>query len=198
MLDMDHPARLERRAAARRARRRRRQGITAAVVVLGAIVVAIVATGGSGANRHRTAPPPKRVAQIIPGGPLAPARLGGLAALWAPGNVVGSQPGTAAAYAAAARRQGLPGFLLVADRGNNRILVVSPQRRIVFLYPDRADLAAGRRLVYNDDTFVEPGGRTLIANEEDNHAIVAIGIASHSLTRALRPSGSGRTATRRI
>jgi hypothetical protein len=182
MLDMDHSARLERRAAARLARRRRRERIGAAVVVvLGAIVVAVVATGGSSASRGRAKPPPKRVAQIIPGGPLAPARLGGLASLWARQNVVGYQPGTAAAYSAAARKPGLPGYLLVADRGNNRILVVSPQRRVVFLYPDRSDLAAGRRLVYNDDTFVEPGGRSLIANEEDNHAIVQIGIANRSL-----------------
>lgn len=182
MVDIDHSARLARRAAARRARRRRRRLTgAAAAVVLGAIVLVAAASGGSSADRDRAKPAPKRAAQILPGGPLAPASLGGLAALWAPGNVVGSQPGTAAAYAAAARRPGLPGYLLIADRGNNRILVVSPQGRIVFLYPDRADLAAGRQLVYNDDTFVEPGGRSLIANEEDDHAIVQIGIANHSL-----------------
>ena len=181
MVDIDHSARLARRAAAKRARRRRRRLTGAVSAVLCAIVLVAVASGGSSADRDRAKPAPRRPAQIIPGGPLAPARFGGLAALWAPGNVVGSQPGTAAAYAAAARRPGLPGYLLIADRGNNRILVVSPQGRIVFLYPDRADLAAGRRLVYNDDTFVEPGGRSLIANEEDNHAIVQIGIANHSL-----------------
>jgi hypothetical protein len=181
MVEIDHSARLARRAAAKRARRRRRRLTGAVSAVLCAIVVVAVASGGSSADRDRAKPAPKRSAQIIPGGPLAPARFGGLAALWAPGNVVGSQPGTAAAYAAAARRPGLPGYLLIADRGNNRILVVSPEGRIVFLYPDRADLAGGRRLVYNDDTFVEPGGRSLIANEEDNHAIVQIGIANHSL-----------------
>jgi hypothetical protein len=42
-------------------------------------------------------------------------------------------------------------------------------------------VAAGRKLFYNDDTFVEPGGQALIANEEDNHAIVQIGLADHSL-----------------
>jgi hypothetical protein len=50
---------------------------------------------------------------------------------------------------------------------------------VVFRFPDAADLTAGRKLYYNDDTFVEPGGRALIANEEDNHAIVEIGIADH-------------------
>jgi hypothetical protein len=95
--------------------------------------------------------------------------------------VVGIQPGTAAAYEAASRRSGLPGYLLIADRANNRILIVSPQGRVVFRYPSPSDLAAGRRLFFNDDTFVEPGGRALIANEEDNHAIVQVGIADHSL-----------------
>ena len=102
--------------------------------------------------------------RVIPGGPLAPAAFGGLAALWAPHNVVGTQPSTAAAYTAASKLPGPAGFILIADRGNNRILVVDPQRRIVFRYPDAADLAAGRRLYYNDDTFVEPGGKALIAN----------------------------------
>ena len=51
----------------------------------------------------------------------------------------------------------------------------------MFRFPTPADLAAGRKLYYNDDTFVEPGGAGLIANEEDNHAIVRVGIADHSL-----------------
>ena len=143
-------------------------------------VVAISSGGGSSNSRHgaHAKPHPR---PIVPGGPLAPAYVGGLASLWAPQNVVGARPGTAAAYEAASTRPGPAGFILIADRGNNRILVVDPQGRIVFRFPTAADRAAGRRLFYNDDTFVEPGGRALIANEEDNHAIVEVGIADHSL-----------------
>jgi hypothetical protein len=107
--------------------------------------------------------------------------VGGLAALWAPQNVVGLQPGTAAAYEAASKLPGPGGYVLVADRGNNRVLVLDPRGKVVFLYPTAEDLSRGRRLVYNDDTFVDPGGQSLIANEEDNHAIVRIGLADHSL-----------------
>jgi DNA-binding beta-propeller fold protein YncE len=121
------------------------------------------------------------VKPVVDGGPLSPAAVGGLAALWAPQNVVGTQPGTAAAYEAASRVAGPGGYMLIADRGNNRILVVDPQGRTVFLYPTPADLQAGRRLFYNDDTFVVPGGQALIANEEDNHAIVEVHLADHSL-----------------
>ncbi len=120
-------------------------------------------------------------AAAVAGSPLAPASAGGLPALWTAANVVGNQPGTTAAYAAASKLPGLPGFLLIADRGNNRILVVDPSGHQVFLYPSPSDLAAGRKLFFNDDTFVEPGGRYLIANEEDNHAIVQIGIQDHTL-----------------
>jgi hypothetical protein len=172
----------KRRAVDRR--RLRRQRWLAVVVTLAAIVVVAVALASSGQGPSRRHPGGRthRVnGQAISGGPLAPAKVGGLAALWAPKNVVGSQPGTGAAYRAASKLSGLPGYLLIADRGNNRILVVDPRRRTVFHYPSAADLAAGRRLVYNDDTFVEPGGQALIANEEDNHAIVQVGLADHSL-----------------
>src|SRR5579864_364499 len=187
MLDPAHTARLERRAAAREAIRRRR-AITALAVAVAVIVVLLASTtGGSTPARHATATTAARLSATAisrgghAGGPLAPASAGGLPALWARQNVVGYQPGTALAYAIAARQPGLPGYLLIADRGNNRILVVDPLGRTVFTYPSATDLAAGRRLYFNDDTFIEPGGQYLIANEEDNHAIVQVGIRDHSL-----------------
>ena len=128
--------------------------------------------------------------------PLAPVAVGGRAALWAPHNVVGYQPGTAAAYTAASKLAGLPGYLLIADRGNNRILVVNPADQIVFKYPSAADLAAGHRLYYNDDTFVEPGGHALIANEEDNNDIVQVNLADRSLHVLFgQPGVAGSDAT---
>ena len=189
MLDPAHSARLERRAAAREAIRRKRQiaGITAVSIVVLVVLVVAVLGGSSNSNKAASTAAHSATAAVqnapLPnGGPLAPASVGGLAALWAPQNIVGNQPGTAAAYAAAARLPGLPGFLLIADRGNNRILVIDPAGHRVFQYPTAADLAAGRKLFFNDDTFVEPGGRYLIANEEDNHAIVQVGVQDHSLT----------------
>jgi hypothetical protein len=192
MLDPAHTDRLERRAAARGAIRRRRRiaGLLVAAVVV--LVVVLASVGGSGSPNKAAVSAPRAAARTAASGaartdpasasgPLSPASAGGLPALWAPQNVVGDQPGTSAAYAAASKRSGLPGFLLIADRGNNRILVVDPQGHQAFLYPSPADIAAGRKLYYNDDTFVEPGGKALIANEEDNDQIIEVGIADHSL-----------------
>ncbi len=98
------------------------------------------------------------------------------------GHALLSHPSSIAPYAAAAARPGLPGYLLIADRGNNRILVVDPLGKVVWRFPTPADVAAGRLLHFNDDTFVEPGGRALIANEEDYGAVVSVGVHSHRIS----------------
>src|SRR5690242_20173482 len=77
----------------------------------------------------------------------------------------------------------LPGALLIADRGNDRILLVDPHRRLLWSFPTARDRRLGRRLVFDDDTFVQPGGKALVTNEEDNGDIVSIDIATHRLTR---------------
>ena len=162
-------------------RQQRRRVALAGLIAIVGIAIALKGSGSSSGGHHHQASA-HRAPAIVPGGPLAPASVGGLASLWAPQNVVGTQPGTAAAYEAASAQPGPGGYVLVADRGNNRVLVLSPQGQVVFTYPTPEDLSQGRRLVYNDDTFVEPGGQSVIANEEDNHAIVRIGLADHSLT----------------
>jgi outer membrane protein assembly factor BamB len=86
----------------------------------------------------------------------------------------------------------LPGALLIADRGNNRILLVDPHRRTLWSFPTARDRALGRQLVFDDDTFVEPGGKALITNEEDHQDILSIDIATHRITRLYgRPGVQG-------
>ena len=77
----------------------------------------------------------------------------------------------------------LPGALLIADRGNDRILLVDPHRRILWRFPTARDRRLGRQLVFDDDTFVEPGGKALITNEEDHQDILSIDIKTHRVTR---------------
>jgi hypothetical protein len=173
-----------------RARRRRRWAVPIALGVLVAVAVA-ASSGGEGSKSRGASKASVRRAPLVEGGPLAPVSAGGLAALWAPQNIVGVQPGTAVAYEAASKRTGLPGYLLIADRGNDRILIVNPQHEIVFLYPTPEDLAKGHKLIFDDDTFVEPGGNALISNEEDNHAIVQVMLATHNLEILFGHPGEG-------
>jgi hypothetical protein len=77
----------------------------------------------------------------------------------------------------------LPGALLIADRGNDRILLVDPGRKLLWHFPTAADRKKGRRLVFDDDTFVEPGGKALVTNEEDHGDILSIDIATHRVER---------------
>ncbi len=187
------------------------------LLALGVLVAVAVAAGssggGSGSNRSGSggsggggsgsqgatgmaSPGTSTRSPVVSGGPLAPRAVGGLAALWAARNVVGVQPGTASAYAAASQRAGLPGYLLIADRGNDRILVVNPRHEVVFRYPTPQDLARGRKLIFDDDTFVEPGGAALLSNEEDNHAIVQVTLANHALSVLFgHPGEAGSDAT---
>jgi outer membrane protein assembly factor BamB len=71
----------------------------------------------------------------------------------------------------------LPGYLLIADRDNNRIIVVSPRKRVVWQFPPRGGLPPGQSFAGPDDAFMGPGGRTIITNEEfaDTIAVVRLG-----------------------
>jgi hypothetical protein len=80
---------------------------------------------------------------------------------------------------AAGRRDPLPGALLIADRGNDRMLLVDPRRRVLWRFPTAHDRARGVHLYFNDDNFVEPGGRAIVSNEEDANTIVSVNIKTH-------------------
>lgn len=74
----------------------------------------------------------------------------------------------------------LPGALLIADRGNNRMLLVDAQHQVLWHFPSRRDLAKGIHLYFDDDTFVEPGGHAIVSNEEEAHTIVSVDIKTHA------------------
>jgi hypothetical protein len=67
----------------------------------------------------------------------------------------------------------LPGYLLIADRGNNRMLLVSSAKHIFWTYP-----APGRTPAmpfrFDDDTFFGPQVDRIISNQEDQHTIQII------------------------
>src|SRR5579884_3301157 len=85
------------------------------------------------------------------------------------------------ASAGAAETAGLPGNVLIADAGNNRIIEVTPDRRIVWEFPRPGDLAPGQSFIDPDDAFYTPGGRTIITNEEDHETITIVDYATRKI-----------------
>jgi hypothetical protein len=139
--------------------------VRASLLFLLAALAAIVA--GCGGGTHRTdssgaRPPSHRQqrpqAKAGPAGLFAPAR-------GKPHLAPGSDPSV------------LPGDVLIADRSNNRLLVVDPRGRIVWRFPR----PGGRSLPLPDDAFFSPNGRRIVVTEEDVDAVSLVDIASHRI-----------------
>ncbi len=75
----------------------------------------------------------------------------------------------------------LPGDLLIADKLNNRLLIVDPKGRVLWRFPRRGDLRHGQTFKIPDDAFFTPDGKHIIATEEDNYVIRVIDIAQHRI-----------------
>ncbi len=73
----------------------------------------------------------------------------------------------------------LPGYMLIADRDNNRLIVVSPSKRIVWRFPSPGDLRSGQAFAGPDDAFLTPGGRSIITNEEFSDTLALIHLGRH-------------------
>jgi hypothetical protein len=82
--------------------------------------------------------------------------------------------------AASIQNSPLPGALLIADRGNDRMILVDSRHRILWHFPTARDIARGIHLNFNDDGFVEPGGKAIVSNEEEAHTIVSVNIKTHT------------------
>jgi outer membrane protein assembly factor BamB len=76
----------------------------------------------------------------------------------------------------------LPGDLLIADRDNNRVLIVTPSKRIAWM-------AGG--LHGPDDAFFTPSGRSIITNEEFHDTLAEVSLRTK---RAVWSYGHGGVA----
>jgi hypothetical protein len=90
----------------------------------------------------------------------------------------------------------LPGPILIADRGNNRLLIVDPQGRVRWTWPNPGDLAPGQTFRVPDDAFFTPDGRHIIATQEDDFVVTEVDIASRKIvwrygTPGVHGSGPG-------
>jgi outer membrane protein assembly factor BamB len=75
-----------------------------------------------------------------------------------------------------------PGDLLIADRGNNRLLLVNPQKKLLWSYPGPGRPAPVGGFYFPDDAFFTHHGSSIISNEEQNETIVQIAFPSGKVT----------------
>lgn len=87
------------------------------------------------------------------------------------GNVLGMRPPIIRSSAGGI----FPGGLLIADRGNGRLIVVTEAGRVAWSFPGPGGLPAGQRFAA-DDAFVAPDGLTIVANDESHQVIDRIDI----------------------
>ena len=90
---------------------------------------------------------------------LRPSRYGGPA----------GTPGSGAPYS---------GTLLIADRGNDRLLALNTARATTWQYPSATMPPPPGGFYFPDDAFFFGKGTGIISNQEDNHTIVEIGYPS--------------------
>jgi hypothetical protein len=65
---------------------------------------------------------------------------------------------------------------MIADRDNNRVIVVSPNHQVVWRFPAQGDLKRGQHFAGPDDAFLTPSGRQIVTNEEFSDTIAEIGL----------------------
>lgn len=75
---------------------------------------------------------------------------------------------------------GMPyrGTLLIADRGNDRLIAITPTRRRIWVYPSPSMPTPNGGFYFPDDAFFIRHGTAIISNQENNDTIVEIGYPS--------------------
>ena len=76
----------------------------------------------------------------------------------------------------------VPGYVLIADRNNNRIIIVDPRTNtVVWQFPRPGDVRPGQSFHDPDDAFFTPGYTSISTNEEYNQQIGEIDVETHRL-----------------
>jgi hypothetical protein len=75
----------------------------------------------------------------------------------------------------------VPGYVLIADRNNDRLIVVSPAKKVVWSFPRPGDVRPGQSFHDPDDAFFTPGYRAISINEEFNQTASLVDVRSHRI-----------------
>jgi hypothetical protein len=84
------------------------------------------------------------------------------------------------------------GNLLIADRGNDRLLLVNAQKQILWTFPSAAHPAPVTGFYFPDDAFFVKHGTEIITNQEDQNTIEVIAYPSGQLVASYgHPNAAG-------
>jgi outer membrane protein assembly factor BamB len=72
--------------------------------------------------------------------------------------------------------------LLIADRGNNRLLLLNPSMHVVWKYPSAKTVRDPLGFYFPDDAFFAGHGTAIISNQEQNDTIVKIAYPSGKIS----------------
>ena len=75
----------------------------------------------------------------------------------------------------------VPGYVLIADRNNDRLLIVSPAKHVVWSFPRLGDVQPTQSFHDPDDAFFTPGYREISINEEFNETASIIDVHTHRI-----------------
>lgn len=93
-------------------------------------------------------------------------------------------PGEAGASPAVADSPPFTGHLLIADRGNDRLLLVNAQKQIKWSFPSAAHPAPAEGFYFPDDAFFINHGTQIITNQEDQNTIEVLAYPSGQLVKS--------------
>jgi hypothetical protein len=96
-------------------------------------------------------------------------------------EMMSPNPGFGTAGAAGAGSPYFGGQLLVADRGNNRLLLLNTANQIVWSYPSASTPPPPGGFYFPDDAFFSAHGSQIISNQEQNETIVILGYPAGKL-----------------
>jgi outer membrane protein assembly factor BamB len=107
--------------------------------------------------------------------------IGGEEAAPVAGVVIVSETTAPAAVVAAAAQRPFAGKMLIADRGNNRLILIDANKHRSWIYPAPGRPGMPGGFYYPDDAFFVDHGRSIVSNEEENHTIARIAYPSGAL-----------------
>ncbi len=80
----------------------------------------------------------------------------------------------------------LPGYLLIADRGNDRMSLVDGSKQLLWRYP-KPGRTPSMPFAFDDDTFFTPNHTAIISNQEDQETVQVDLVPRWQDPLALRP-----------